>query len=144
MHNLCTNNNQLLLISLLGRLEVSLVHSYSNSRVPVMLLGNSLIMEMPTTVQLPYNQSILIHGNYIYSSVPISGTKLEYSIGRKTDQRGSEQRAVYVQTNLGWLSSPNMVSGKRISLVPRRGGGGGESAWYTLFAHALNCHGIPW
>ena len=24
------------------------------------------------------------------------------------------------------------------SLVPRRGGGGGESAWYTLFAHARN------
>ena len=26
------------------------------------------------------------------------------------------------------------------SLVPRRGGGGGESAWYTLFSHALNRH----
>ena len=25
-----------------------------------------------------------------------------------------------------------------LSLVPRRGGGGGESAWYTLFAHAHN------
>ena len=24
------------------------------------------------------------------------------------------------------------------SLIPRRGGGGGESAWYTLFAHARN------
>ena len=31
-----------------------------------------------------------------------------------------------------------------LSLVPRRGGVGGESAWYTLFAHALNRHGIPW
>ena len=24
------------------------------------------------------------------------------------------------------------------SLVPRRGGGGGESAWYTLFVHTRN------
>ena len=30
------------------------------------------------------------------------------------------------------------VSYTTASLVPRRGGGGGESAWYTLFVHARN------
>ena len=29
------------------------------------------------------------------------------------------------------------------SLVPRRGGGGGERAWFQLFDHVLNHGGIP-
>ena len=32
----------------------------------------------------------------------------------------------------------------KISLIPRCRGGRKKSTWYTLFAHALNRHGIPW
>ena len=102
-------------------------------------------MELHNTLKQP-----LQRGMYLRSTISDVASAYSMQVWRtRTDKRKLSSLDSHLVTQQKQCPYPalkdlSFMSTTVTSLVPRRGGGGGETAWYTLYAHALNRHGIPW